>query len=162
MYPGSGLTGLLGVFNIIGLLVIGYFFWKLRKRFKELFPEKESDSQKEGVILIKERLDKLLSAVEETQRREEVLKKSAREMSLDGLNHLQKVSLLRYNPYGDTGGDMSFSLSLLDGKSNGIILTSLHTRSGTRIYSKQVKEGKSELSLSKEEAQVLREALNQN
>jgi len=65
----------------------------------------------------------------------------------------------KYNPYNDTGGDQSFSLVLLDGKLNGTILTSLHSRSGTRIYAKVIKKGESELDLSKEEKEVLKKAI---
>lgn len=55
------------------------------------------------------------------------------------LKHLQRVGLLRFNPYGDTGGNQSFVLSLLDGQGNGIVVSSLHSRDSTRVYCKPVK-----------------------
>jgi len=56
--------------------------------------------------------------------------------------HVQRVSLKRFNPFGDTGGDQSFSAALLDANNDGIVFSSLHGRSGTRIYAKPVSGGK--------------------
>ncbi len=42
---------------------------------------------------------------------------------------------------------------------DGVLITSLHSRAGTRTYLKNIKKGESELELSKEEKSVLSEAL---
>lgn len=72
---------------------------------------------------------------------------------------LQKVGLVKFNPFNETGGDHSFSLALLDGNKNGIIVTSLHTRERTRLYAKEVLLGKAKLELSKEEQKALQLSL---
>lgn len=72
---------------------------------------------------------------------------------------IQKVGLAKYNPFNETGGDHSFSLALLDGNKNGIIITSLHTRERTRLYLKEISLGKSKLELSKEEEKALKLSL---
>ena len=64
---------------------------------------------------------------------------------------LQKISMVRFNPFGDVGGDQSFSLAMLDGHNSGLILTSIHGRGGTRVYAKPIDLGKSKYSLSAEE-----------
>lgn len=74
------------------------------------------------------------------------------------LSHVQKVGLVKYNPFSETGGDHSFSLALLDGKKNGIIITSLHTRESTRVYIKDLKAGKSSIELSSDEKRALKKA----
>ncbi len=71
----------------------------------------------------------------------------------------QKISVVRFNPFGDTGGDQSFSLAVLDGHNSGYILTSIHGRQGTRIYVKPLDFGKSKYPLSKEENQALAQAM---
>lgn len=71
---------------------------------------------------------------------------------------LQKVSMVRFNPFGDVGGDQSFSLAMLDGHDSGLILTSIHGRGGTRVYAKPVDLGKSKYSLSAEEKKALSQA----
>lgn len=52
--------------------------------------------------------------------------------------HLQKIGFVRFNPFSDTGGNQSFSLCLLDHNNNGIVITSLHSRSTTRLYAKEI------------------------
>lgn len=56
--------------------------------------------------------------------------------------HYQKVSLIRFNPFEDAGGDQSFVIAMLDGLDNGFVISSLHSRSGTRVYAKAVSAGK--------------------
>lgn len=55
--------------------------------------------------------------------------------------HIQNVILKRFNPFGDTGGDQSFILAILDGKKDGVVITSLHSRENTRFYVKSVEGG---------------------
>lgn len=55
--------------------------------------------------------------------------------------YVQKLGIVRYNPYNDTGGDQSFAVALLDAKGNGLVISSLHNRSITRVYSKPVVRG---------------------
>lgn len=70
--------------------------------------------------------------------------------------HIQKIGLLRFNPFKDTGGDQSFILALVDAYDTGIIITALFSRSGTRWYTKRVVNGKStEHALSDEEKRAL-------
>jgi Protein of unknown function (DUF4446) len=70
--------------------------------------------------------------------------------------HIQKVGLLRFNPFKDTGGDQSFILALVDAHDTGIILTALYSRSSTRWYTKRVTKGKgAEHELSEEEKKAL-------
>jgi hypothetical protein len=77
----------------------------------------------------------------------------------DNTSNIQKYSLVRYNPFADTGGDQSFSLVLLDGLDNGYIITSLFARTGVRWYIKSIKKGKPvEHELSDEEKQALKKA----
>ncbi|EKE04846.1 MAG: hypothetical protein ACD_19C00429G0006 [uncultured bacterium] len=76
--------------------------------------------------------------------------------------NIQRVGLVKFNPFDETGGDHSFSLALLDGNKNGIIITSLHTRERTRLYLKEVFSGKVNIKLSKEEQKALKIADGKN
>jgi Protein of unknown function (DUF4446) len=71
----------------------------------------------------------------------------------------QKISIVRFNPFGDTGGDQSFSLAVLDAHDSGYVLTSIHGRGGTRVYIKPIDFGKSKYTLSDEEQQALSQAV---
>jgi uncharacterized protein DUF4446 len=86
---------------------------------------------------------------------------TARAAVLEGAQRrsFQRSGLVRFNPFEDTGGNQSFALALLDGHGDGIVLSSLHSRAGTRVYGKAVTNGRSESALSNEEAEALRLAI---
>jgi hypothetical protein len=72
---------------------------------------------------------------------------------------IQRVGLVRFNPFQDTGGDQSFAVALLDAGGDGVVLSSLHTRAATRFYAKAVKSGRTAYPLIDEEQQALNQAL---
>jgi hypothetical protein len=73
---------------------------------------------------------------------------------------LHKVGIIRFNPFKDVGGDQSFAIALLNGKGNGLTLSSLYSREGTRIYAKSIIAGESEKHpLTEEEKQAIKMAL---
>jgi hypothetical protein len=72
---------------------------------------------------------------------------------------IQHVGLVRYNPFQETGGDQSFALALLDKRGDGVVVSSLHSRTMTRFYAKPIKGGASQLSLSAEEVQAVQQAM---
>jgi len=57
---------------------------------------------------------------------------------------LHKFGMVRFNPFNDVGGDQSFAIAFLNGKDCGLVISSLYTREGTRIYSKSIVNGESE------------------
>jgi hypothetical protein len=68
---------------------------------------------------------------------------------------VQKVGMLRFNPFADGGGNFSFCLALLDSHNSGVIITSLHGREQNRIYAKKISKGKAESKLTDEENQAI-------
>ncbi|PWM79811.1 MAG: DUF4446 domain-containing protein [Phascolarctobacterium sp.] len=68
---------------------------------------------------------------------------------------VQKVKLMRYNAFTDTGSNLSYSLAVLDENNNGVVLSSLYGREDNRSYAKPVENGKSTYQLSDEEKEVL-------
>lgn len=70
----------------------------------------------------------------------------------------QRVGLVRYNPFEETGGNQSFALALLDAAGDGWVLSSLHARSGTRVYAKVITGGRSDAGLSAEETAAIAQA----
>lgn len=153
MYPDGAVGIIILILLLFWLLILSFLFWRERRYLRELFP-------KSGERDIRNRFKEVLEELEEFKRGDEVVARNLRKLGRDGLSHLQRVALLRYSPYDDTGGDQSFTVALLDGNLNGLILTSLHSRAGTRVYTKAIKSGKSDLELSKEEKEVLREAVS--
>lgn len=72
---------------------------------------------------------------------------------------LQHIGLVRFNPFEDTGSDQSFAIALLDDARDGLVISSLHGRANTRLFAKPVTDGASSHTLSDEEAQAIRIAL---
>lgn len=114
------------------------------------------NSKKESIIKI---LDDVLAFENESKKALDVLYAKCAKLESNGLLYIQKVGLLRFNPFKDTGGDQSFILALVDAQDTGVIISSLHTRTGTRWYAKHVVKGKgAEYALSKEEEEALKSA----
>jgi hypothetical protein len=74
------------------------------------------------------------------------------------LRAFSRTGLVRYNPFEETGGNQSFALALLDANGDGWVLSSLHARSGTRVYAKVIAGGRAETALSEEESAALKQA----
>lgn len=55
---------------------------------------------------------------------------------------VHKVGIVRFNPFKDLGGDQSFSVAFLDGENSGVVISAMHTREGSRVYSKPIEKGK--------------------
>jgi hypothetical protein len=76
-------------------------------------------------------------------------------LEVDATRAFQRIGLVRFNPFEDTGGNQSFALALLDARDDGLVISSLHSRGSTRIYAKAVAAGRPEAALSEEETEAL-------
>lgn len=73
---------------------------------------------------------------------------------------LQKVGLVKYDAFKEMGGKLSYGLAVLDENNNGFLINSVHSSTGCYSYTKKIKEGQSEIELSKEEKTALERALD--
>ena len=69
------------------------------------------------------------------------------------------MGFVRFSPFGEAG-NLSFALAVLDAHDNGVIVSSFHGREGTRVYSKDIKNGKTKAKLTEEEKQALEQAIS--
>ncbi len=142
------------------ILVI-YFLWLstltfLFFKFYSYYARLVKNEKKESIISI---LDSITEKEEKNRQDIEEITKLCEQLKRDGSLHIQKIGLLRFNPFHDTGGDQSFILALLDSHDTGVVISSLHTRTGTRWYAKAVKGGKGqEYELSNEEQRAIKSA----
>lgn len=98
----------------------------------------------------------LLSHLATSKKKQRELEKLIERLQQEGRLHLQRVGVVRFNPFSDIGGNQSFSIALLDGLGNGFVISSLHSRDGTRLFVKPVRNGKtSGHELSAEEQQAI-------
>ncbi len=75
---------------------------------------------------------------------------------------VQKIGIVRFNPFSEVGSDQSFSIAILDGNNDGLVISSLFSRNDNRVYGKPVKAGTSEYQLSEEEKTAIKKAIEQN
>lgn len=90
--------------------------------------------------------------------KEEHLEKKIKDLNKAVANCYQKNAVVRYDAL-NMGGQISFAYCLLDLKDNGIIFNSIHTREGSYLYMKEIKNGTCSLVLGKEEQQALTNAM---
>ncbi len=132
---------------VVSVLVI-YIF----KHFRRL----SKDVSTGNLITV---IDKLIDIEENNTESVSRVNKRLDEIEITSLDHIQKFGFVRFNPFQELGGEHSFSLALLNGKDNGFVITGLHSRDKTRVYSKEVVDGTTKIELSEEEKKVLKEAL---
>lgn len=146
------LTDYLLLTIVVWFALLNLYLFKTLNAYRRL-------TRGQGNLNLAQILESLAKKAELDEKR---LNQLSQEISqLEDLNksNIQKYALIRFNPYEDTGGDQSFVVALLDGKNNGLVVSSLHSRSGTRVYAKKVLAGKATgYQFSKEEKEVVEKA----
>ena len=149
MLLNSDLNLLVLIVIFAWLTGITFFLFRFLRSFKKLT---EGVSKKDLKVLLEE----VLKKIEATEKESRKIFDQVEKLDKEKLFHLQKIGLVRYNPFSDTGGDQSFVLALLDGKDDGLVITSLHSREQTRVFTKPVDKGKeSGYEFSKEEIEAI-------
>lgn len=128
----AGLAVLLLIWNIV--LQISLSHVKANQRI--LFAGKDAKSFEEIVLRNNQKINNLDNDIKDLY---EITSK------IHSLAHkgVHKVGVIRFNPFRDLGGDQSFSVALLDGNHSGVIISSLYSREGVRVYAKALSQGDS-------------------
>ncbi len=138
------------------LLVTTLLLWRRAGRLSARFERITRGSEERSLEAILEahltRVHEVVRALDAVEARTTILERDLRRA-------FARVGLVRYNPFEDTGGNQSFALALLDAHGDGFIVSSLHSRYGTRVYAKAVRAGRSDSAVSAEEAEALRVAM---
>jgi hypothetical protein len=74
------------------------------------------------------------------------------------LRAIRDVAVCRYDALSEMTGRLSFSVAMINGLGDGIVLTSINGRSETRTYVRPVVGGRGEQPLSPEEEEAVRAA----
>lgn len=120
------------------LFVALFLLWKkehaLQKKLEIFFGGKEAKDLE--AVILKQKEDMLVFDKEI----QELFEISNRLYKL-GLQSIHKTEVLRFNPFKEVGSNQSFCVALLNGKNSGVVISSIHTREGTRVYAKPVVSG---------------------
>lgn len=138
---------------LIWLAVLSFYFIKVLGSWNKL-----TKSGKD--INLAQVLENLIKDQGLVNKKADILKQELESLSKEKQKYFQKQALVRFNPFEDTGGDQSFIVALLNGINNGFVISSLHSRSGTRVYAKQIQGAKPVgHEFSKEEKEVVEKAI---
>lgn len=151
--PQTSLIYGIFVFLAIWLVILTFLYWFALHHYRRLTKEVKG-------IDLKKILEEYLKWTGDNTAEIRELGQRLENLQKDGAQHLQRIGLVRFNPFEDMGGDQSFALAVLDEHGTGLVISSLHGRDMTRVYSKPVKSGKaSGYEFSDEEKAAIAQAL---
>lgn len=150
---------LLGILMITILLLILYIINiiklnKIKKEYKNFMIKLGEGNNIEEQL--KAYMDKVLQVKNENLELKEYCKKMDNQIS----SCIQKIGLVRYNAFKDTGSDLSFTLAILNEENTGVVLNGIYGRDMSNIYAKSVEKGQSKNILSEEEKEAISKAIN--
>ena len=108
---------------------------------------------------IEEDLENYMYRVERVEKQNVEIKNLIEITNKNMANCVQKIGIVRYNAFKDTGSDLSFALAMLDENNSGIVLNGIYSREMSNIYAKPVENGKSKYTISEEEMEAIQKAV---
>ena len=139
---------------VIGFLVMISKLSSLNKKYKR-FLEKLGNGKD-----IEEDLETYMYRVEKVEKQNNEIANYVKTLDEDLTRCIQKVGMVRYNAFKDTGSDLSFTLALLDEHNDGVVLNGIYSREMSNIYAKPVKNGTSTYTMSAEEKEAVQKAID--
>ena len=139
---------------LIGFIVMILRLSSLNKKYKN-FLEKLGNGKN-----IEEDLETYMYRVEKVEKQNNEIANYVKTLDEDLTKCIQKVGMVRYNAFKDTGSDLSFTLALLDEHNDGVVLNGIYSREMSNIYAKPIKNGTSTYTMSEEEKQAVQKAIN--
>jgi hypothetical protein len=141
-----------GVVAIAGCIALWLTLRKARAAQRVLLP----DGAAASVVDRQAALQRAIERLEGGLRDLEALVERQGEVTERGLTQsLRFQGLVRYDAYGDMGGQQSWSIAFMDGWRTGAVITSLHARDHARVYLKEIVEGVPGQRLSPEEERAV-------
>ncbi len=143
---------------VIIVLFIGFFvslikISKLNKRYNS-FMKKLGNGKN-----LEEDLETYMYRVEKVEKQNAEILGFCKNIEEDVSGCIQKIGIVRYSAFKDTGSDLSFALALLDENNSGVVLNGIYSREMSNIYAKPVENGKSNYTISEEEQQAIEKAI---
>ncbi len=146
------------VFILLALVIfinINYKLARMNKRYRKMMQGMEGVNIERLLMAHIEEVRNAVSKVEELTTKYQALERVSREC-------VQKVGIVRFNAFEDTGSDLSFAVALLNAQNSGIVMSAIYGRNETRTYAKPIESGESSYFLTDEEKEALRNAIGKN
>lgn len=137
---------------LILLIVLLVKYSKLKKRYDKFMKGKNAASLEDDMHGVFEDMKLLKSNTDKNRKDIRILYKNMEKT-------FQKLGIVKYDAFNQMGGQLSFSLALLDENNDGFIINSVHSSEGCYSYTKEIKDGTSPISLGAEEEKALNIAM---
>lgn len=111
---------------------------------------------------IEEELKNYIYKVERIEKQNLKIAQACKNLDDDMSRCIQKIGVVRYSAFKDTGSDLSFALALLDEQNDGVVLNGIYSREMSNIYAKPIEDGKSKYTLSEQEDEAIQRAMDSN
>lgn len=147
--------GLLAISIVLLILIIVTFvqIGKFKKKYTKFMLGKDGANLEKDIMALYE--DNKFMKLSIDRNREDI-----KELFKKHESAFQKIGLVKYDAFAEMGGKLSFALALLDENNNGFIINSVHSAEGCYSYTKQVKNGDSQIALSNEEKVAVERAVS--
>lgn len=138
---------------LIVTIVLCVNLGRLSKKYKKFMGGKNAKSLEKDIMGLYED-NRLIKASMEKNRKD--IENLYRKLG----SAFQKIGIVKYDAFNQMGGQLSFSLALLDENDNGFIINSVHSTEGCYSYTKEIKNGLCDISLGEEEKKALDMAMD--
>lgn len=141
---------LLGIVIFLAILIVAvtvFFYMQisaLQKRYDAMMTDMQGKNLETMFLARIADLAKIQSDINALYEQQKVLHNTLQSC-------VQKVGVVRFNAFDDTGSDLSFAISLLDAKNDGVVFSSIYGRNEARCYAKPINNSVSTYMLSDEE-----------
>lgn len=121
---------------------------KLKKKYRVFMQGKDAKSLEQDIIGLYEDNKFIKVSIEKN-------KNNIKELFKKYESSFQKYGIVKYDAFKQMGGQLSFSLALLNENDSGFIINSVHSTEGCYSYSKEIENGQCSITLGEEEKQAL-------
>lgn len=139
---------------LIAFIVVMVQFSSLNKKYKN-FMKKLGNGKN-----LEEDLETYMYRVDKVETQNADILNQIKTLDKDLMKCIQKIGIVRYSAFKDTGSDLSFALALLDENNDGVVLNGIYSREMSNIYAKPIQNGKSTYTVSEEETQAIQKAMD--
>lgn len=156
------LNGYSGIFLILVLFVLLFILYQFSQINKKLSLQKKKYDmllRGRGELNMGELIQAHSNDIFEMDRKVNDLETQIRTAKSQFAFSIQKIGFIKYDAFHDLKNKLSYTIALLDGFNNGLLLTTIYGRESCITYAKEVKSGTVNQELSNEEIEALRMAL---
>ena len=142
---------ILSVFSVVFLLILNTRLNRMIKKYRYFMQGLGDEDVEKLMSTYLEKLENLKNDVYNVMNRRI-------EKKLPGC--LQHAGVVNYNAFDNVGNNMSFSIALLDGNKDGVVVSGIYTRENSYVYAKEIIKGEPQKKLSSEEIEAINKALH--